>query len=45
MKKDYDLVFATGWTTTEFVKHIKAKDKGYFIQDFEPWFLQWEINT
>lgn len=39
MKKDYDLVFATGWTTTEFVKHIKAKDKGYFIQDFEPWFF------
>ncbi len=39
MKKDYDLVFATGWTTTEFVKYIKAKNKGYFIQDFEPWFF------
>ena len=38
-EKDYDLLFATGWQTIEFVKKLPAKKKAYFIQDFEPWFF------
>lgn len=37
--REYDLLFATGWQTTEFVRRLSAKKKGYFIQDFEPWFF------
>ena len=36
---EYDMVFATGWTTIEFVKAFDAHMKSYFIQDFEPWFF------
>lgn len=39
LKRNYDLLFATGWQTTEFVRRLSAKQKGYFIQDFEPWFF------
>ncbi len=39
MKKDYDLLFATGWQTIEFVRKLPAKKKAYFIQDYEPWFF------
>ena len=39
IKKDYDLMFATGWQTVEFVKKLPAKKKAYFIQDYEPWFF------
>lgn len=39
IKKEYDLMFATGWQTVEFVKKLPAKKKAYFIQDFEPWFF------
>lgn len=39
MRKDYDIVFATGWQIVEFVRNLPAKHKGYFIQDFEPWFF------
>ena len=39
IQKDYDLMFATGWQTVEFVKKLPAKKKAYFIQDFEPWFF------
>ncbi len=38
-EKDYDLLFATGWQTIEFVKKLPAKKKAYFIQDYEPWFF------
>ena len=38
-KKEYDLLFATGWQTVEFVKKLPAKKKAYFIQDYEPWFF------
>ena len=39
IKKDYDIMFATGWQTVEFVRKLPAKKKGYFIQDYEPWFF------
>lgn len=39
IQKDYDLMFATGWQTVEFVRKLPAKKKAYFIQDFEPWFF------
>lgn len=39
VKKDYDLMFATGWQIVEFVKNMPARKKAYFIQDFEPWFF------
>ena len=39
IKKDYDLMFATGWQTIDFVRKLPAKKKAYFIQDFEPWFF------
>ena len=39
IQKDYDLMFATGWQTVDFVKKLPAKKKAYFIQDFEPWFF------
>mgnify|MGYP004504773349 FL=1 len=39
IKKDYDLMFATGWQTVEFVRKLTAKKKAYFIQDYEPWFF------
>ncbi len=39
MKEEYDLLFATGWQTIDFVKKLPAKKKAYFIQDFEPWFF------
>ncbi|MCQ2241388.1 glycosyltransferase [Treponema sp.] len=35
----YDLVFATGWQTIDFVRQFEAEKKAYFIQDFEPWFF------
>ena len=38
-RQEYDLVFATGWTTIDFVKNLDCPMKAYFIQDFEPWFL------
>lgn len=38
-KKEYDLLFATGWQTIDFVRKLDAKKKAYFIQDFEPWFF------
>lgn len=39
MRKDYDIVFATGWQIVEFVRNVPARHKAYFIQDFEPWFF------
>ncbi len=39
IKKDYDLMFATGWQTIDFVRKLPAKKKAYFIQDFEPCFF------
>ena len=38
-RQEYDLVFATGWTTIDFVENLDCPKKAYFIQDFEPWFL------
>ena len=38
-EKEYDILFATGWQTIEFVKKLPAKKKAYFIQDYEPWFF------
>ncbi len=39
LQKDYDLMFATGWQTVDFVRKLPAKKKAYFIQDYEPWFF------
>lgn len=39
IQKDYDIMFATGWQTVDFVRKLPAKKKAYFIQDFEPWFF------
>ena len=39
LKKEYDLMFATGWQTIAFVRSLPAKKKAYFIQDYEPWFF------
>lgn len=39
LPKEYDLMFATGWQTIDFVRRLPAKKKAYFIQDFEPWFF------
>ena len=39
LRKEYDLLFATGWTTIDFVKNLECAKKAYFIQDYEPWFL------
>lgn len=39
LRQEYDLVFATGWTTIDFVRNLDCPKKGYFIQDYEPWFL------
>ena len=38
-RTDYDLVFATGWSTIAFVRKFNCEKKAYFIQDFEPWFF------
>lgn len=38
LRTDYDLIFATAWTTTEPVKYLDVPNKAYFIQDYEPWF-------
>lgn len=39
LQRNYDLMFATGWQTIDFVRKLSAKKKAYFIQDFEPWFF------
>ena len=39
LRQEYDLLFATGWTTIDFVKNVECAKKAYFIQDYEPWFL------
>jgi len=39
LQRNYDLMFATGWQTIDFVRRLSAKKKVYFIQDFEPWFF------
>lgn len=36
---EYDLIFATGWQTIDFVKDANVAKKAYFIQDFEPCFF------
>ncbi len=39
-RKKYDLVFAThAILTTDFTAQCECENKGYFIQDFEPWFM------
>ena len=35
----YDLIFQTGWQVIDFVKSLDSDLKGYFIQDYEPWFF------
>ena len=39
LRQEYDLIFATGWTTIDFVRNLECPKKAYFIQDYEPWFL------
>ena len=39
LRQEYDLIFATGWTTIDFTKNLDCPKKAYFIQDYEPWFL------
>lgn len=38
-REKYDLLFATGWQSLNYVKCMDADVKGYFIQDYEPWFF------
>ena len=38
-RAEYELCFVTGWQTLEMVRKIPAKQYGYFIQDYEPWFF------
>lgn len=33
-----DLLVATSWNTAYYVREHSAKQKAYFIQDYEPWF-------
>jgi len=40
IKGDYDIAFATTWDSAKIVKKINSDRKGYFIQDYEPWFLE-----
>lgn len=40
LRKKYDLVFAThAILTTDYTAACECENKGYFIQDFEPWFM------
>lgn len=39
LAKKYDIAIATGWDTAEPVANSNAKNKLYFIQDFEPYFF------
>lgn len=38
-REKYDLIFATGWQSLNFVQVMEADQKAYFIQDYEPWFF------
>lgn len=38
-QEKYDLLFATGWQSLNYVKCMDADIKAYFIQDYEPWFF------
>jgi glycosyltransferase involved in cell wall biosynthesis len=40
MRRDYDLIFATySELTPDYLSEIPCRYKGYFIQDYEPWFF------
>ena len=39
-----DHIIATGWQTCELVNKIPAKKKYYFIQDYEPWFNNADVE-
>lgn len=39
LAKKYDIAIATGWDTAEPVASSDAKNRLYFIQDFEPYFF------
>lgn len=40
LRDNYDLVFGThAILTADYVKDCNCKNKAYFIQDFEPWFM------
>lgn len=39
LRCEYDLIFQTGWQVIDFVKSLESDLKGYFIQDYEPWFF------
>ena len=36
---DCDLMVATAWDTADKVRDLPARQKAYFVQDFEPWFM------
>lgn len=38
LAKQYDAVIATSWDTVKPARTLDAKNKLYFIQDYEPWF-------
>lgn len=42
--KKYDVIFATSWDTVEPAKNFKAKEKFYFVQDYEPYFFPMSDN-
>ena len=42
--KKYDIVFATSWDSAYYANKVNAKDKFYFVQDFEPWFFSMGDN-
>ncbi|MBQ3293276.1 glycosyltransferase [Candidatus Saccharibacteria bacterium] len=38
LRQPYDLIFATYSLQADYINHLEAPRKAYFIQDFEPWF-------
>lgn len=36
--QNFDVVFATGYQTAEFVSELSIKNKIYYVQDYEPYF-------
>ena len=44
LKKKYDMVIATYFSTARYVSELDVKNKMYFIQDYEPWFFPMSEN-
>lgn len=44
LKKKYDMVIATYFSTARYVSELDVERKMYFIQDYEPWFFSMSEN-